>query len=319
MLEIMSDARSALSRLFARGQAMHEDGAARGASARNSNNPWVIIIGTGALAVFAIALVASLIDVWPAIEAGTSSLTAGASTAATTRPAGLHHVTLFFGLVTVTATPSVTLLLLVILMGALGSVVHSATSFADFVGNRRFFSSWIAWYLLRPVVGALLALLMYFAVRGGFFSTSSQNDSVNPYGIAALAGLAGLFSKQATDKLREVFETLFKVSSTDGDAQRRDGLDYEKPTVDEVVPPQATVGARGVKLRIHGEHFTPATVVKVKGTALPTSFVNAQELEVNLPDELLAIAGSLSITVGNPAPGGNSEPVAFLVVPPTAA
>jgi hypothetical protein len=289
-----------------------------GGSGRNANNSWVIVIGTGALAVFAVALVASLIDVWPAVEAGASSVATGAGTAAP-RPASLHHVTLFLGLVTVTATSPVTLLLLVILMGALGSMVHSATSFADFVGNRRFFSSWIAWYLLRPVVGALLALLLYFAVRGGFFSASSQNDSVNPYGIAALAGLAGLFSKQATDKLREVFETLFKVSSTDGDAQRRDDLDYQKPTVGEITPPQATSGASGVKLRIQGDHFIPATVVKVDGTALPASFVNAQVLEVDLPDELLANAGSLSITVGNPTPGGDCQPVTFLVVPPTAA
>jgi hypothetical protein len=34
---------------------------------------------------------------------------------------------------------------------------------------------------------------------------------LSPYGVAAVAGLAGLFSKQATDKLREVFETLFKT------------------------------------------------------------------------------------------------------------
>jgi hypothetical protein len=318
----MSEGRRGLSRLLIRGRPAPEDEVGGDGSARNANNPWVIVIGTGALAVFAVALVASLINVWPAVEAGASSFATGTGTAAAAaapRPTSLYHVTLFLGLVTVTATSSVTLLLLVILMGALGSMVHSATSFADFVGNRRFFVSWIAWYLLRPVVGALLALLLYFAVRGGFFSASSQNDSVNPYGIAALAGLAGLFSKQATDKLREVFETLFKVSSTDGDAQRRDDLDYQKPTVGEITPPQATVGASGVKLRIHGEHFIPATVVKVDGTALPASFINAQELEVDLPDELLANAGSLSITVGNPAPGGDCQPVAFLVVPPTAA
>lgn len=99
---------------------------------------------------------------------------------------------------------------LVAMAGALGSYIHLATSFADYLGNRQFVSSWKWWYVLRPFIGSALALIVYFAIRGGLISGGTGAGELSPYGITALAGLSGMFSKQATDKLREVFENLFK-------------------------------------------------------------------------------------------------------------
>lgn len=112
-------------------------------------------------------------------------------------------------------------LVIAMLAGALGSYIHLATSFGDFVGNRQLVSSWQWWYLLRPFIGMTLALIMYFVVRGGLIGGSASAQSLSPYGVAAVAGLSGLFSKQATDKLRETFETLFK---TDKPPARADEL-----------------------------------------------------------------------------------------------
>jgi hypothetical protein len=112
-------------------------------------------------------------------------------------------------------------LAIAMLAGALGSYIHLATSFADFVGNRQLVSSWQWWYLLRPFIGMTLALIMYFVVRGGLIGGSASAQNLSPYGVAAVAGLTGLFSKQATDKLRETFETLFK---TDKPPTRADEL-----------------------------------------------------------------------------------------------
>ena len=112
-------------------------------------------------------------------------------------------------------------LALVVLSGALGSYIHAATSFADYIGNRQLFGSWTWWYLLRPFVGVALALIVYFSVRGGLIGASTGANALSPYGVAAITGLAGMFSKQATDKLREVFENLFK---TDHPPQRTDKL-----------------------------------------------------------------------------------------------
>lgn len=102
-------------------------------------------------------------------------------------------------------------LALVAVTGALGSYIHLATSFVDFLGNRQFVSSWKWWYALRPFIGSALAVIVYFAARGGLISGSAGARDLSPYGVSALAGLSGMFSKQATDKLREVFENLFKA------------------------------------------------------------------------------------------------------------
>ncbi len=107
--------------------------------------------------------------------------------------------------------PEVRYLLIVVIVGALGSYVHLATSFSDFVGNRRLEESWGWWYLLRPFIGSALAVILYFVVRGGLVTGSTGAGNLSPYGVAAIAGLAGMFHLQAIDKLREVFINLFKT------------------------------------------------------------------------------------------------------------
>ncbi|MBL7694890.1 MAG: hypothetical protein JNK91_08590 [Ferruginibacter sp.] len=155
------------------------------------------------------------------------------------------------------------LILLVAIGGALGAFVHVATSFTDYLGSQQFEKSWIPWYLMRPFIGATLALSFYFLLRGGLININvdsaqvagqyasvqdsvlyihvdtttgvpktpvrSSSDSlagfrrigaermpqrpdrmpINPFGVTAISILAGLFSRQAVDKLREIFENLF--------------------------------------------------------------------------------------------------------------
>jgi hypothetical protein len=110
--------------------------------------------------------------------------------------------------------PDVRLLILVLLVGSMGSYIHAVRSFASHVGRGSFSASWAWWYVLRLPLGATLALFVYFVVRGGFLAAGAATASgaandLNLYGIMAFSGLAGLFSKQAADKLAEVFETLF--------------------------------------------------------------------------------------------------------------
>lgn len=129
-----------------------------------------------------------------------------------------------FGLIELTVGTETRLLLLVVVAGALGSYVHLATSFADYAGNRRLVRSWLMWYALRPFIGTALAVIVYFVLRGGLFTGADTTGALNPYGIAAVAALTGMFSKQASDKLREVFENLF---STDQPVERADPLPVE--------------------------------------------------------------------------------------------
>lgn len=109
------------------------------------------------------------------------------------------------------------LLLLVLLGGALGSFLHTARSYSDFIGNRKITRSWAWWYVLHPFLGAGLALVFYLAVRGGFLAITPGSNikasDLSPFAVASLAAFVGMFSKQATTKLADVFDTLFRPNA----------------------------------------------------------------------------------------------------------
>jgi len=127
------------------------------------------------------------------------------------------------------------LILIVMLTGAMGSYVHAATSFVTYIGNRNLIHSWTWWYILRPFIGMALALTFYFVIRGGLLASSTGANNVNLFGMAAVAALAGMFSKQATEKLREVFDNLFKTETGEGDDIRMDKLEGKLPVSDKMI------------------------------------------------------------------------------------
>ena len=159
---------------------------------------WRRLLGLGLL-LSAAMILGAILSFWPC--------DAGSGTPAATLPGGR------------TMPRETDLLLLALLFGALGSFVHVAKSFTSFAGNRTLVGSWLWWYCLQPMVGMALALVFYVVVRGGFFASASGAGAVSPYGIAGTSGLVGMFSKQATDKLNELFSTLFQTAA---DAGRKD-------------------------------------------------------------------------------------------------
>ncbi|MEV8015794.1 hypothetical protein AB0O76_05430 [Streptomyces sp. NPDC086554] len=100
------------------------------------------------------------------------------------------------------------LFLVVISIGALGSLIHVLRSAYEYVGNRRLRRSWFLMYLLEPLVGASLALVVYCVLRGGLTTSVASSGDINPYGVASVAALVGMFSRQTVDKLSVVFNTL---------------------------------------------------------------------------------------------------------------
>lgn len=96
------------------------------------------------------------------------------------------------------------LLAVVVFAGALGGQIHALRSFASYVGNRRLKVSWLVRYFLTPFVAASLALVFYFVIRAGFFTANTMTQNINAYGFAGLAGLVGLFSTMAVNKLRRM-------------------------------------------------------------------------------------------------------------------
>lgn len=195
-----------------------DEGSAAGAGAgRTRDRRRLSGVATTLLGLFLLADVVfvcgALVSLWPVVL---TTVEPGAGVTATARWSP-------FGLGDWAMTADTAMLLAVVVCSALGSFVHAATSFATYVGNRRLYASWLWWYLLRAGIGVALALLVYLLLRGGLFAGSSGAGATNPYGFSGIAGLCGLFSKQATDKLREICDTLLSTTG-DGDRDRRDGL-----------------------------------------------------------------------------------------------
>src|SRR6185503_2697779 len=61
--------------------------------------------------------------------------------------------------------PGGRLLLVAMVSGTLGGLVHAISSFTDFAGNRQLLHSWIPWLYLRAPVGALLATMVYLVLQ----------------------------------------------------------------------------------------------------------------------------------------------------------
>ena len=126
----------------------------------------------------------------------------------------------------------VRLLLIVILAGALGSLVHTVRSVYWYVGNRKLKWSWLAKYILQPFAGSALSVIFYVVIRGGFFSPQTTFENTSPFGFAALSALVGLFSEQAVLKLKKVAEMVLERPTPGADA-----AEYEE---DSSSPPDET-------------------------------------------------------------------------------
>ncbi|MFJ5927457.1 hypothetical protein ACIQF6_33180 [Kitasatospora sp. NPDC092948] len=181
---------------------------------------WAVLLLGLLLLAEAIVCVAALISVWTPL----TTLTAEHA------PTGSPEPWSVFGLGPWRLTSNTAMLIAVLATSGLGSFVHAATSFATYAGNRQLLPSWLPWYLLRTAIGGALALLVYFLLRGGLFANGTDGTATNPYGFAGIAGLCGLFSKQATDKLREVFDTVLTTRDGAGDDERDDKIQATAPT-----------------------------------------------------------------------------------------
>ena len=100
------------------------------------------------------------------------------------------------------------LLLLVIVAGAIGSMVFGL--YAEFLHIARadFESRWILWYLARPFIGAFFALVFYLVLRAGLVGAQTPTADVNAFGFAAISALVGMFSEEALAKLKSIAENL---------------------------------------------------------------------------------------------------------------
>ena len=198
------------------------------------------------------------------------------------------------------------LLVLVMISAAIGSSIQAAKSFAAFTGRNEYNVNWNWWYFLRFPTGIGIALLMYCVIRGGFMPGSLADQSVagavNPFGVAGLSALVGMFSREAADKLQELFGTFFRTS---------EGTQF--PSVDPIPDVAHKASGKALEIDVKGKNFKQGVTAQVDGAArkvvsakLPTSLVVALE-----PADV-ATLGDKKLKVINA--GGQSTEVTFKVV-----
>ena len=86
------------------------------------------------------------------------------------------------------------------------------------------------------------------------------------------------------------------------------------PSISNLSPSSATAGSGPLTVAINGTGFLATSTVTFNGTAHPATFVTANQLTISLSSADLGTAGTFSVVVTNPAPGGGSSNAVNLVV-----
>lgn len=79
------------------------------------------------------------------------------------------------------------------------------------------------------------------------------------------------------------------------------------PTISGLTPDSATVGSLDLLITVNGANFTAASKVRFNGVELATTFVSSTQLTATIPASLLATAGTGTVTVVTPNPGGGTS------------
>lgn len=103
-------------------------------------------------------------------------------------------------------------IVLVLLVGSLGSLIHGIAKLSQNTQDGLVKQRDSLWYISRPFLGATLAIVVYMVFRGGLLITSDI-QILNPYGVAALALLADISTKQVTQKLKDMLESVLPTKS----------------------------------------------------------------------------------------------------------
>jgi len=184
------------------------------------------------------------------------------------------------------------LLVIVILAGALGSLFHAIRSFYWYVGNRSLRWSWTASYVLLPLGGGILAMLFYFVVRGGFFSSQSTVGDTSPFAFAAFAALVGTFSSQAAEKLKQIASTVFAPAQ-----EGKDHVGATAPPKIDSISPVSGPATGSTPITVTGTNFQDGAKISIGGLAASAVGVSTNAITATTPPHAI---GKVDVEITNP-------------------
>lgn len=126
---------------------------------------------------------------------------------------------------------------------------------------------------------------------------------------------AGLYTAPASPPSPNVV-TVSATSAADSRASASASVTISNPapSLSTISPTSLVAGGAGTTITLNGGGFAAQSVAQANGTALATSVVSGTRLTAVVPSAMLAIAGTLSITVVTAGPGGGTSTAETLVV-----
>ena len=79
------------------------------------------------------------------------------------------------------------------------------------------------------------------------------------------------------------------------------------PTVTSLSPSSAIAGGSAFTLTVNGTNFINGSIVRWNGANRTTTFVSATQITASITAADIATAGTASVTVFNPTPGGGTS------------
>jgi IPT/TIG domain len=200
---------------------------------------------------------------------------------------------------------NVRLLLIVVVVGALGSLVHVIRSFYWYVGNRNLKASWLLMYFLLPFSGAGLALLFFLITRG--VSSQPVNIQSSVDGYAALAALVGMFSQQALMKLKKIAEGFFSEAEKGKDP----AIPPSSPKITAINPKEGPTSG-GTMVTVTGTGLTSVSRITFGGVpSAKMTVVDDAHITATAPAH---VAGSVDVEAVTAGGQQSSIPSAFAYV-----
>lgn len=92
------------------------------------------------------------------------------------------------------------------------------------------------------------------------------------------------------------------------------GTNNPLPVLNAITPNTAIAGGASFTLTVNGTGFVNGSTINWNGAAYTTTFVSSTQLTASFPAASIALAGTVPVTVYNPAPGGGtSNAINFII------
>lgn len=178
------------------------------------------------------------------------------------------------------------LFLMAVLAGALGGGVHGLRSFVWNVGHGTLLKSWLPKYLLLPVLGAAIAVIFFLAASAGFYTVQGSGNMI----LIGLAGLVGMFSDQAAEKLKKIAEGLLT------DVKKSPPAEETTAVTVAIITPNSGSTRGGTTVTISGTGFDDAPAVHFGENEVTPEKIGRTSLTVKTPPHA---AGEVDVFVIN--------------------